>query len=271
MAIPGTVLLGRYRIVRPFAHGSSSVVYLAFDSFGKPYAFKLFPKSLEPRADREYHLTRHLSHPLINPVRERINLEDQPGLLMDFAPGEVLSRAFESPDRYPVMQRGLASRRDAYLSVLLQTLEALAYLHDRGIVHRDIKPENLIVAPSGDVRLVDFDLSGPAGEVFREKLSMGTVGYMSPEQAMGRPLTPSADLYSLGVLLYWGLSGQLPFYGSGREVLLQHVRTAPRDPRQVRGGERDPLDSVCLKLLEKDPARRPQSAREVIDTLHALG
>jgi eukaryotic-like serine/threonine-protein kinase len=260
VGIPGTVLLERYRIVRPFARGGSSVVYLAFDPHGAPYAVKLYPPHLASRADREYLVGHGLNHPHLNPVLERVTVDGQPGVLVPFAPGERLSDfvAHHGPKRF--------------LEAFTQTLEALAYLHAKGLVHRDLKPENLIVAPglnsALEVKLIDYDLSGPTGEVFRERVAPGTVGYISPEAARGLPLTPSADLYSAGVLLYWGITGQLPFDGSPQEVVRDHISRPVPHPRDLRDDPFDhPLDGIALRLLAKTPNERYANAPSVLEAI----
>jgi eukaryotic-like serine/threonine-protein kinase len=255
MALQGTLISGRYRVVRPFARGANSVVYLVFDPEGHPYVLKLLPPAPESRVNREYQLAHTWKHSLINPVLERLTIENQPGLLLDYAPGEVLSKVFAAQDGHTPLERG-TERRRAFLGVMIQMLEALAYIHERGVVHRDLKPENVMVTPDYSIRLIDFDLSGPIGEVFEERIALGTAGYMAPEQAMGNPSTPATDLYSLGVLMYWALSGQLPFYGTLPEVMRQHVLSAPVPPHQVRGSSVDSLDAICLMLLHKNPSER---------------
>lgn len=254
MAIPGTLLSGRYRVVRPFARGAHSIVYLIFDLEGHPFVLKLLPPSLEARANREYELGRHWDHPFVHPIRERVSLAGQPGVILEFIPGEVLNKAYVTDGTNTLL--GIPSSRTLFLRTLLQLLDALTYIHEKGVVHRDIKPENLIITPDSGIRLIDFDLSGYIGEVFKERLAMGTVGYMAPEQATGGVSTASTDLYSVGVLLYWGLTGQLPFYGTVPEVMRQHVFSQPVPPHQVRGSEIDPLDDLCMRLLSKDPADR---------------
>jgi serine/threonine protein kinase len=259
VGIPGTVLLERYRVVRPFARGASSVVYLAFDLFGAPYAVKLYPPNLASRADREYLVGKGLDHRNLNPVLERVTVDGQPGVLMPFAPGERLSDH--------VMHHGPGG----FLEVFTQTLEALAHLHARGLVHRDLKPENLVVAPGEtglEAKLIDYDLAGPVNEVFRERIAAGTVAYISPEAARGQPLTPSADLYGAGVLLYWGITGQLPFDGEAKEVLRSHALVVPPHPREVReDGRAHPLDGVVMRLLEKNPTRRYLNAHATLEAV----
>jgi eukaryotic-like serine/threonine-protein kinase len=264
VGIPGTLLLERYRVVRPIAFGASSVVYLAFDEFGGPFAVKLFPPSLASRADREFLVGHGLNHPNLNPVIERVTLEGQPGVLMPFAPGKRLSDAVQE------------SGNRIFMQAFVQLLRALDAMHARHMVHRDVKPENLIVSPgennSLEVKLIDYDLSGPDGEVFRERVTPGTVAYLSPEAAQGLPLTPSSDLYSVGVLLFWGLTGQLPFEGeTRREVMQAHIGSFPPVPRTLRPDwQEHPLDDVALRLLEKDPKNRYPNVKAVLHELECL-
>jgi eukaryotic-like serine/threonine-protein kinase len=264
VAIPGTVLLERYRIVRPFARGASSVVYLAFDQFGTPYAVKLFPPEMASRADREYLVGSQLRHRNVNPILERVTVEGQPGLLMPFAPGTRFSEW--------VNEHGLRQ----FLEVFVQVMDGLAHVHARGFVHRDIKPENVVVSPGNgpgglEAKLIDFDLSGPPNEVFRDRVTAGTVAYLSPEAVRGQPLTFSTDLYSAGVMLYWGITGQLPFDGDPQFVMRAHLSATPPDPSSVRpSGAGHVLDKVALRLLEKDPVKRYPDALAALTELSKL-
>lgn len=260
MGLPGTTLLGRYRVIRPIARGAVATVYLAFDEHGKPYALKLFPKGRESRADREWKVGSALEHPRINPVLRRFDVHKEetgdaegPAVLLAFAPGERFS---EWRTHHP----------DGILAVFEALLEALAHMHERGFVHRDVKPENLVVDGTGQARLVDFDLSGPIGERFPKPVRLGTLAYIAPEQVRGQPPGPPADLYSAGVLLYWALSGELPFTGTPEEVLEAHLyEAAPflesADPWMRRFMER---------LLAKDPTERFQMGKEALEAFRAL-
>ncbi|MER3557805.1 MAG: serine protease, partial [Thermus sp.] len=165
MSLVGQTLLSRYKVVRPLARGALATVYLAFDLFGTPYAVKAFPKGLKRRAEREFRVGRALGHPRINPVLALLEEQEDRGaaLLLAYAPGE----------RFLDWRQG--SEKEAVLSVFRQLLEALAHMHARGFVHRDVKPENLVVAPTQEARLLDFDLSGPIGEPFRMRIRLGTL------------------------------------------------------------------------------------------------
>ncbi len=250
VSLAGKTLHERYRVVRPLGRGALATVYLAFDPFGTPYALKVFPKGAEARRDRELWVGKRLSHPNLNPVLEALDLEEGPALLLAYAPGEEMGRwMLRRPER----------RRALF--VFRQLLEALAHMHEKGLVHRDVKPENLIVAGTDEARLLDFDLSGPALETFKRPLRLGTLPYLAPEQVLGKSPEPEADVYAAGIILYWILSGEHPFVGSPEEVLLGHLQ-----------GEVPPLPHLTLeeaayidRLLAKNPKARFPTAREALE------
>lgn len=245
MPLAGTLVEGRYRLIRPLGQGASSVVYLAVGTDGTPYAVKLFPPELAVRADREVEVAGGLAHPHLGRVLGRVEAAGQPGVLLSFERGQVMF------GRY-AQRPALREERGAYLQTIRDLLGALAYLHARGVVHRDVKPENVLVGAGGDAHLVDFDLSGPLNEDFGTPLRIGTAAFQAPEAARGEPLGPSGDLYAVGVLLYWGLHAELP--------------TSEAPPL----GSDDPLDPLRAHLMRPAPEDRPGSADEVLRELDQL-
>ena len=145
----------------------------------------------------------------------------------------------------------LIHERQAYLRTLSDVLEALMAMHVGGWLHRDVKADNILVQPSGEAQLLDYDLSGPLYEVFDAPLRIGTAAFQSPEARLGAALGPQSDLYSVGVLLYWGLCGTLP--------------DSPHP--QFSAG---PLGTLCRRLLDPDLARRPGDAGQVRSELLKL-
>ncbi len=246
MGISGSLLLNRYRVVKPFARGASSVVHLAVDDLGLPYAVKLYPASLAARANCEYLVGHGLEHPHLNPILERISIEGQPGTLSPFVRGVRFSD-------------WVLQHRQELPTVFFQLFDALCYLYMRGFVHRDLKPDNLMVTENAgrfDIKLLDFDLSGRSGEVFADGIP-GTPAFLSPEAVMGQALTAAADVYGAGVLLYWSLTGQLPFEGTLKEIFKAHASAPVLHPSQLRASaEPHVLDELCMLLLEKNPATR---------------
>lgn len=254
VGLPGKRLLGRYSIVRPIAHGAVATVYLAFDDSGSPYAVKVFPRGFAARANREWRVGRKLRHPHINPVIERFDIEEQPAILMEYAPGSRLSDTTQLPT-------------NRFLNIFSQLLEALAHLHQLGFVHRDVKPENLIVDSNDTARLIDFDLSGPQDEPVG-KLRLGTIAYIAPEQVKGKSITPASDLYAAGVILYWGLTGELPYVGDPRSVMSSHLYDPLPEfdkPEMV-----NPLGDFLDRLVAKNPADRFQNAADALKAFNQI-
>ncbi|RIH81307.1 Serine/threonine-protein kinase PrkC [Calidithermus terrae] len=267
VGLPGATLLGRYRVIRPIARGAVATVYLAFDLHGTPYALKVFPKGYESRADREWKVGGALQHPRINPVYQRLDLEDQaassengPAVLIAYAPGE---RFNDWRSRRPEM----------VLRVFEQLLEGLAHMHQQGYVHRDIKPENVVVDGTGEARLVDFDLAGPAGERLPKQFLVGTPAYMAPELFLGQTTSPASDVYAAGIFLYWSLSNELPFFGSTEEVMEAHLKHAvpvPTPTADTRLQVTAPLLEFIYTMLAKDPAERFGSGAEALEAFRGL-
>ncbi len=173
---------------------------------------------------------------------------------MEFAPGSRLSDMPQLPSQ-------------RFLRIFSQLLAALAHLHELGFVHRDVKPENLIVDSDDTARLIDFDLSGPQEETVG-RLRLGTIAYIAPEQVRGEGISPASDLYAAGVILYWGLTGELPFVGDPRAVMNSHLY----DPLPTREGigAGTPLDAFLNRLVAKDPANRFQNAGQALAELRQL-
>ncbi|MFT2721329.1 serine/threonine-protein kinase [Deinococcus sp. A31D244] len=245
MPLAGQIVGDGVRLIRPVGRGSHSLVYFAVARDGQPCAVKIFPAHLSGYADREYQHAHDLHHPRLVRVLHRAVVDDQPALVGTLARGEVMFQRFT--------QRPAAlTERRAFLLTIVHLLDALAYLHGRGLVHRDIKPENIMVDEDGSAKLVDFDLSGPAFETFDTPVRMGTAAFQSPEAARGEPLGPESDLYGVGVLLGWGIHGSLP------------------DPDEPHAPSGDPLGSLHASLIRPHRAERPNDAGRVRQELLRL-
>lgn len=172
-------------------------------------------------------------------------------LVMELVPGESMSRLIER-------ERKLAE--ETVLDIMAQTSRALAAAHARGLIHRDIKPGNLLITPDGKVKITDFGIARVGDQVPLTKTGqvMGTVQYLAPEQATGKPSTPATDLYSLGVVAYEALAGKRPFTGENQmAIAMAHINEMPPalpegiDPR---------VQNLVLSCLAKKPNQRPESA-----------
>lgn len=189
----------RFRAGRLLGSGGQADVWLAHDlELNQPVAIKLFRPGLDSvareRLRREVRLGRELSHPRLVRMFELIEASDRLGVAMEWVPGGTLAdRVSQGP-----LEIG------EIVHVARELLEALAYLHDRGVLHRDVKPSNVLLDAGGHIRLADFGLARPegdSGDLTRASVAVGTPGYMSPEQLRGLEPGPGADLYGLGVTL----------------------------------------------------------------------
>lgn len=224
--------IGRYTLIRPLGVGASSVVYLALDEGGRPYTVKLFQRHLRENARRE--AAMQVSGPNLGRTLEVTEFDGQPALIGRLIAGQPLFRFYQ---RRPAL---LHAPRE-FVQTLLDVLAALEAMHAAGLLHRDVKPANILVRAGGYATLMDHDLSGPIREVFRVPLRIGTEAFQSPEDTACLPLEPSSDLWSVGVLLYWGLRGELP---SGE------VMAGPSH-----------LARLCALLLSPTPQQRPDAAQ----------
>ena len=182
-------------------------------------------------------------------------------LVMELVPGESMSRLIER-------ERKLAE--ETVLDIIAQTSRALAAAHSMGLIHRDIKPGNLLITPDGKVKITDFGIARVGDQVPLTKTGqvMGTVQYLAPEQATGKPSTPSTDLYSLGVVAYEALAGKRPFTGENQmAIAMAHINEMPPalpegiDPR---------VQNLVLSCLAKKPNQRPESATSLAIRAEAL-
>ncbi len=241
-------------------------VYLARDrSLGRPVALKVLLGSLARNRDqvrrflREAKAAAPLVHPNIVRIYEAGVRDGVPYIAMEYVEGEPL-------DRF-LARTGALDWHHA-LHIAQQVAQALDCAHAAGVVHRDVKPANILLDAHGRVRLTDFGIArilDPQGSGFTTHECLGTPEYMSPELCAGEKVGPPADLFSLGVTLFYMLSGRMPFHGDSHVALVQSITNeeAPRLNR-IMIGVPDDVARLTAHLLEKDPTARPESAAAVV-------
>jgi non-specific serine/threonine protein kinase len=271
--------LGHYRILDRIGAGGMGEVYRARDTrLGRTVAIKVLAATVAGDGERrerflqEARATAALSHPNISALYEIGDEDGQLYLVFEFVPGETLTAA--------IAGRPLNPRRALDLSI--QMADAIADAHAAGIVHRDIKPDNIIVTPKGHAKILDFGLATwTSGGIEREQAAtvvataagttLGTVAYMSPEQALGEAVDERTDIFSLGIVLFEMLTGRLPFKGATSTALaLQIVQSAPPAPSSVNPSVPRELDPIVAKALAKSLDQRYESAATMAADLRAV-
>jgi eukaryotic-like serine/threonine-protein kinase len=262
----------RYRLVRPLGSGGMADVFLAHDSIlDRNVALKVMSTryasddEFVERFKREAQSAAALSHPNIVSIFDRGASEDGTYYIaMEYLPGGTLK------DR--IMRKGALPARTA-AAVALQIAEALQAAHERGVIHRDIKPHNILITESGDVKVTDFGIARAASSstMTRTGSILGTAHYISPEQAMGEHVGPSSDLYSLGVVLYEMLTGELPYDAdTPLGIAMKHVNGHLRQPKEVNPSVPAGINAITCRLLAKDPEDRYASDAELIEDLERV-
>lgn len=264
----GVALDGRYRLERKIAVGGMGEVWVAHDvALARDVAVKVLreefagdPGFLE-RFRTEARNAARLAHPNIAQPYDYGEVEGSGYIVMELVPGEPMSELLA---REPVLPL------DKLLPILAQTARALHAAHVAGVVHRDVKPGNILLGPSGRVKITDFGVSLASNQISLTAtgMVMGTAQYLSPEQALGRPATPSSDIYSLGVVAYEALAGKRPFTGeSAVDIAVAHVnRPVPPLPRTVDAE----MGRLVMRMLSKDPSERPRSAASLARTFDEM-
>lgn len=262
----GTTVNDRYQIEEKIGKGGMGTVYRAQDkTLKRDVALKLLTSTrmgTEGRARmlREAQTVARLNHPNIVTVFDAGEHEENPYIIMELVVGHTLAE--NSP-----------TELDEIIVLVRQICAALTHAHEEGIIHRDLKPENIIVQPDGVLKLMDFGLArSVTSRMTEEGTIMGTVHYMSPEQALGNDVDHRTDLYALGALLYEFTTGSLPFEADDAiAIISQHINVPVVPPRAKNENIPYYLDYLIQQLLSKDPAERPQSAAEVVEALEVQG
>ena len=258
-----TLFDGRYRIMRKLGSGGMADVYLAEDEeLGRRVAIKILNDKYAPddqfveRFRREAKNAAGLSHPNIVSIYDRGEAEGTYYIAMEYLDGRSLKELVVARGPLPIPDAIAATR---------QVLAALRFAHRKGVVHRDIKPHNVMADADGRLKVTDFGIARAGVSQMTEAGSIiGTAQYLSPEQARGAPVDQRSDLYSIGVVLYEMLTGQVPFTGETPvEIAMKHLSDTPRPPSLLRPDIPPDLDMVVLRALAKNPEDRFQTAEEM--------
>ena len=263
----GKMLDNRYEILELIGRGGMANVYKAkCHRLDRLVAVKILHSDLAQNADfrrrfmDESRAVAQLSHPNIVSVYDVSCSDDVDYIVMELIDGVTLKQYME--------RRGQMDWREA-LHFITQIMRGLSHAHSRGIIHRDIKPQNIMVLRDGSVKVADFGIACLAnqGQTLTQE-ALGSVHYISPEQARGDRIDARSDIYSAGVVLYEMLTGRLPFEGdSAVSVAIQHLSSVPLAPRDIDPSIPEPLELICMKAMNSDPNKRYASADAMIEDL----
>jgi serine/threonine protein kinase len=266
----GSTIARRYKIIKELGRGGMGVVYKAEDTkLKRTVALKFLPPELthisevKERFMREAQAAAALDHPNICTVHEFDEAEEKTFISMAYVEGQSLKKKIESG---PL-------EIDEALRIATQVAEGLQEAHKKGVVHRDIKSSNIMVTEQDHAKIMDFGLARVAGGtlVTKEGTTMGTIAYMSPEQARGEEVDHRSDIWSLGVVLYEMFSGQLPFKGEHDQAVVYSIlKEKPGSITNLRPDVPMSIEQVVGKALEKDPDKRYQQIEELLDDLKSI-
>ena len=266
----GTTLGGRYTILKELGRGGMGVVYKAEDTkLKRTVALKFLPPDLthipevKSRFMREAQAAAALDHPNICTVYEFDETEESSFISMAYIEGQSLKKKMKS---------GPLELEEA-LKIATQVAEGLQEAHKKGVVHRDIKSGNIMVTDRGQAKIMDFGLARKTESTLltREGTFMGTIAYMSPEQAKGEEVDHRTDIWSFGVVLYEMLTGNLPFKGENEQAVLYSIlKENPKPITDLKSDVPISIEQVVYKALEKDPDKRYQQIEELHDDLKSI-
>lgn len=264
---PGSVV-GGYIIRERLGEGGMGVVYKAHDTnLDRAVALKVLPPHLFSnhqflhRFRTEAQAQARLNSPNVVTLYSMLEIPAGLVLVMEYVEGETLLQRIRRQAPLPV---------DEAVRIFTQALQGVEHAHALGIVHRDLKPENIFITRQNEVKLMDFGVAKIVDHKDRTLAGsmLGTLLYISPEQVNGKEADFRSDIYTLGISLFEALTGRLPFERKTDYGLMHaHILEKPPSPRSLRRGLPEKLETIILKAIEKDPARRFQSAREFREAL----
>lgn len=271
--------VGRFTVTDKLGKGSNGTVFLGHDPvIDRPVAIKILgaaigvadKKQQEQHFINEARAAGRLSHPNIVTIFDASSEGGTTFIAMEFLQGQDLRELMAGGRRFDIIEIS---------NIICKVAEALAYAHENGVIHRDIKPANIFILPNNQPKVVDFGIArapnrvldggnGPEHTIFNNNI-MGTPNYMSPEQAMGKPVNALTDVYSLGALMYEMLTLQKPFHSQDIDKLLHQIANKiPKSPSEISPKIPEKLSHIVMKAMHKDPIMRYSSAAEMAVALN---
>jgi serine/threonine-protein kinase len=265
-----TLAQGRYRVEDVLGRGGMASVYLARDAeLDRPVAVKVLAEHLADQPDfrdrflREARLAAQISHPNVVQVFDVGEEDGAPFIVMECVEGSTLADELK--------ERGRLEAEEV-VDLALQICGGLEHAHATGLVHRDIKPQNLLLRPDGTVKIADFGIARAAETTRLTQIGsvLGTAAYLAPEQALGEEVTASADIYSLGCVLYELLAGRTPYvFQTLPELVVKHREETIAPLRELRPEVSERLEAAVMHALARNPDYRPESAAAFAEELAA--
>lgn len=268
---PGAVIEDRYVIEKELGRGGMGRVYLATDRvLGEPVAIKMLNAEIlnQPgaaqRLIQEIKIARKITHPNVVKVYEISTFRGGRFITMEYVNGVSLHRILESTGAFPLK---------VWLKMAIQIVQGLNAAHKMGIVHRDLKPQNILLTRDGTIKILDFGIARAIDQtdLTQSGTIFGSPKYMSPEQIQGAKVDTRSDLYSLGIMFYYMLTGAEPFKGdSVKAILAKQLFEPPPKMRTLRPDIPEPVEKFVSQLLEKNPENRFQNSESVLKEIESL-
>ncbi len=267
--------IGGYRLLRHIVTGQASQVWEVVEVHsGRHFAMKLLlPEKAQDSAHRQFlfheaEVGQQLAHPNIIRIVKVDRSASNPYFAMEYFPAGSM--------KVRLMRKEYDFLREKGQDILKQVATGLAFMNAKGWVHRDVKPDNILVASSGDVRIIDFAIAqkmptGWAKFFWRKSKPQGTHSYMSPEQIRSQPLDGRSDIYSFGAMCYEMVTGRPPFRAASfQELLTKHIVEKPVTPRQLNPEVTEQFADLVLRMLAKKKEDRPRDFHQVLMKMRAM-